>query len=555
MSLSVSKKAAGPLRTGFLHRASPFVFWGSFALVLAWAAFQRFSLPLVPAFDPDIQGYLNPALSALAGGPFIQVEQRAFLYPAILLAVLKGTGSLAGIVVFQHLTSLACGVVWMVIWRAWVAFLPKSGVRLYVVPWIGLAGAALYLWGADTIFFGIQVRPEAVFPLFASLQVACQMLYIHARWPVQQAAEGRWGLYLSGAGALLFAAMAYNLKPSWGFAVLTSPLLLVAGIIFRRGALPVGATVWPLILGALLAGLFVVGLPRVLGWVPERESSDFLPKHLFSVHADIILDNLQGQVAGGRAAPDDLRFAGSLARSVEESRAALGPYRLLGHNPDYLMYGSSALAELPGVTSGQERRSYYLKTYLDSLRHFPARYLRKWLIQMRAAVMPDPKFLFRPIGKLKKLYQISSACRTPPPPSLPPDLARSLESAAAETQRLAEALPEKTRTGPGWMRAVAQAGSVLLGLSLGVCLVSLAVLPFCPAGHERAVLSSALIAGSFLLSSLTVALVHSFDIDRYNSLQSWIAWLVISCGAALAFSLSGPHFHRAAGAIHHRLRD
>ena len=36
---------------------------------------------------------------------------------------------------------------------------------------------------------------------------------------------------------------------------------------------------------------------------------------------------------------------------------------------------------------------------------------------------------------------------------------------------------------------------------------------------------------------MTVAFVHSFDIDRYLSLQSWLAWLTISCWAAVVLSL------------------
>jgi len=407
-----------------------------------------------------------------------------------------------------------------------------------------LQEVTFYLWSADTIFSGIQVRPEAMFPLFASLQVYCQMIYIRSRWPADPANACRWKVCLGGAGALLFAVMAYYLKPSWGLAVLTSPLLLLFGLFFWRGPFSPAATAWPLVLGGLLAVLFVSALPRALKWVPQSESGTFLPMHLFSVHADIILDDMQKKISSGPVTPDEIRFAEKLERSIKEGREKLGPYDLLGHNPDYLMYGSSTLADLPGVTNGRQRRAFYVASYLESLRHFPDRYIRKWLIQLRSAVMPDPKFMFRSTGKLKKLYRISSDCQVAPPPSLSQDLVRGLETVAIETRLLAASLPEKTQTSPGWLRSAGEAGSNLLVASLGLCVVSLAAMPFCLKSHTCAVLSAALVLASFLLSSFTVALVHSFDIDRYIALQSWIAWLVIACWTALFFSYAETLFQR-----------
>ncbi|TSA31792.1 MAG: hypothetical protein D4R65_10640 [Verrucomicrobiaceae bacterium] len=549
MSLPSREKAGGASKSSLLQRAYPAAVLAVFVLVLTSAAFQRFALPLTPVFDPDSPGYLGPALSVLAGGPMMQFDERAFFYPAILLAVLKVTGSFSSIVVFQHAVSLACGVVWMAIWWSWMSILPKNRSSFYLAPWIGLAGVAFYLWSSETIFFGMQVRPESVFPLFASMQLYCQMIYIRSRWPAERGDAAGWKVCLAGAGALLFAVMAYYLKPSWGLAVLTSPLLLLAGLFFRRGAISPVATASSLVLGGLLVLLFVSALPRALKWVPQRESGTFLPMHLFSVHADIIVDDMKKKISSGLAAPDEIRFAGKLELAIKEGRARLGPYQLLGHNPDYLMYGSSALADLPGVTNNRQRQAFYVTSYLESLRHFPDRYFRKWLVQMRSALMPDSKFMFRPTGKLQKLYRISSDYQMLPPPTLRQDLVQGLESVATETRALASCLPEKTQTVPGWLKLAGEAGSVLVAASLGLCFVSLAAVPFCLKSHTCAVLSAALILASFLLSSFTVALVHSFDIDRYVALQSWIAWLVIACGTALFFSLAETLFQRAVSGI------
>jgi len=181
MSQTGRDRVGGAPTRSFLQRIHPAAILAGVAAVLIVAALQRFSLPLTPVFDPDTPGYLSPALSVLAGGPMMQVDERAFFYPVILLAVLKATGSFSSIVIFQHIVSLACGVVLMAVWWSWMSFLPKTRFNICLAPWIGLACVAFYLWNSDTIFFGIQVRPEAVFPLFASLQIFCQMIYIQGR--------------------------------------------------------------------------------------------------------------------------------------------------------------------------------------------------------------------------------------------------------------------------------------------------------------------------------------------------------------------------------------
>ena len=43
---------------------------------------------------------------------------------------------------------------------------------------------------------------------------------------------------------------------------------------------------------------------------------------------------------------------------------------------------------------------------------------------------------------------------------------------------------------------------------------------------------------------MTVAFVHSFDISRYLALQSWLAWLAISCWAAVVLSLAESRLRR-----------
>ncbi|MFZ4780264.1 MAG: hypothetical protein ACOYM3_33335, partial [Terrimicrobiaceae bacterium] len=203
----------------------PWLYVLLFVVLLACLAGQKFSQPLTPVYDPDTPGYLIPALSQLSGDGLQQTQGRSFFYPALVLGLLKFTGNLESIVIAQHVISLLTAVVWMALWVVWCSFLPRSLTRLLLTPLIGLAAVGFYMAGAETILFGLQVRPEAVFPLAASLQILCLMIYIKARWPVSGEPDTSVAL-ASGAAAVVFTVAAYSLKQSWGFATLLSPMML-----------------------------------------------------------------------------------------------------------------------------------------------------------------------------------------------------------------------------------------------------------------------------------------------------------------------------------------
>jgi len=507
-----------------------------FVLLLAYAAGQRFAQPLTPICDPDTPGYLNPALSQLSGQGLQQTHGRSFLYPVVILGLLKASGDLKSIVVAQHLASLLTAIVWMGIWVIWISFLPENWTRHVVAPLLGLAAVGFYLIGAEPILFGMQVRPEAIFPLVAGLQILCLMLFVKARWSA--GGKSKDGIVLaSGIGAMVFAVASLNLKPSWGFAFLLSPLVLGLGVFIQRRGRSLLAAGLPLLAGGLLALILVAAAPVALQWKPDSASKSFLPMLLFAVHANIISDYLRGEVDAGRASPEDAAFSSRLSSGIEESRHQLGRFVLLGHNPDFLMFSSQTLVQLPGVSTLEERRAYYFRALFSSMARFPNRYVAKWLAQLRAAVFQDPKYLSRPSANLKKLYSASVPLSNSRYPDLRADLAGSLSRTASETSGLVSSLPAVRVMGPKWLKKAGSVGAVLYPASLIAGLILLAAAPFFFRDHLLAVLTALLVSAAALLSAMTVAFVHSFDIDRYLSLQSWLAWLTISCWAAVVFSL------------------
>ena len=511
--------------------------------LLICTAEQRFSLPLTPVLDPDSPGYLHPALSQLSGHGLQQTDGRSFLYPVLVLGLLNATGDLRSIVVMQHVASLLTAVAWMGICVVWSSFLPPGWVRRFLVPLIGLASVGFYLASAETILFGLQVRPEAVFPLAAALQLLCLMVFIKARWPGTDKLNGPLAV-AAGIGAMVFTAAAFNLKPSWGFAVLLTPLVLGLGILFRPAGLSAARAAAPLVSGCIAAFFLLMAVPAALHWIRDEASKSFLAMNLFAVHANIISDYLQGEVEAGRAGPEEAEFSGRLRSGIQESRNRLGSYVLLGHNPDYLMYGSQALARIPNVSTVKERRDYYFRTLFLSMAHFPGRYVAKWFVQLRAAAFQDPKYFSRASAHLNKLYSASMPLSSAQYPDLRPDLAGSLARTAQETTELAYTLPATRDLGPKWLKKAGEVAATLYPASLIAGLILLAASPRFFPDHLRAVLAASLVSAAAFLSAMTVAFVHSFDISRYLSLQSWLAWLVISCWAAVALSLAESRLRR-----------
>jgi len=514
-----------------------------FVVLLAWTAGQKFSQPLTPVYDPDTPGYLVPALLQLSGEGLQQTQGRSFFYPALVLGLLRLTGDLKSIVIAQHVVSLLTAVVWMATWVVWCSFLPRSWTRLLLAPLLGLAALGFYLAGAETVLFGLQIRPEAVFPLAASLQILCLMVFIKTRWP--SAGEPDFFLVVaSGAGAVVFTVAAYSLKQSWGFATLLSPLVLGLGILVHRRGQSFPAAAAPLVLGGLLALLFLAGVPAALHWKSDTTSKFFLPMNLFAVHADIISDGLRADVAAGRATPEEADFSNRLSTGLEESRKNPGSYALLSHNPDYLMYASDTLNRIPNVFSPEDKRAFFFRAFLRSMAHDPVAYLRKWQVQMRAAVFQDPKFLCRQSGNLKKLYAIASNCPITPPPALPGNLAANCRQVAVEQGSLAKTLPPSQFMGPKFLKKAGQTGAFLYPWCLLAGLFLLAACPFFYPDHLLPVLTAWLVSAASLLSAMTVAFVHSFDIDRYLALQSWLAWLTIACWLAVLLSLGESRVRR-----------
>ena len=481
--------------------------WVGFAAVFAFALWQRWNMPWLPLATADTWGFLAPALCELAGEGFPQTNGRSFAYPLFLLLVLRATESFSAIAVAQHVLGLLSGVVWIWVFSLWVAWLPLAVRHRPWVWWLGAFALAQFLLGARTVVFETLLRPESIFPFFAFLQLGCTLAFIRARWTL---ARSSW-VVVAGASALLGGVLCSSLKPSWGFAALISPLVLLAGVVVSGKPAKRLASLVALVCGLGLVAFWQRGIPYATGWIADNQAKTFLPATLFTVHASHVSQAMHEKSALGLLNADEIDFLKNLDRRLSESREVVPRvYNLLPHDPDYLMYCSDALAELPvGPNATTEQRTEYLWSA----------YFEAWKAQ--------------PAGMVNKVWQQLIHAFS--------ELAADWDKLADKCSVLASTEPERRRFAPdfpvwfhGFVLVVVLALLVVLGL-----------LVF-PAGRwifrsQGDLLPSARVFGVIVVTHLgtvlTVALVHSFDIGRYMALLSPSQSLILATGSVLVAAL------------------
>lgn len=509
--------------------------WLGFTAVFVWALWQRWHMPWLPLATADSWGYLGPALYELSGDGFRQTHGRSPAYPLFLLGVLRATESFPAIAMVQHVIGLLSGAVWIWVFAQWTAWLPAAVRPRPWVWWLGVFALGLYLLGAWASVYETLLRPESIFPFFALLQTGCTLAFLRARW--HGTCRGR--VIAFGAFAVWCAALCLGLKPSWGFAAAVPVAALLAGIVSAGEPAKRRASALALVGGLLLSGLWQKGVPSAAGWIADDQAKVFLPATLFTVHAGLIARTMHEQAVGGPTDDEATAFLAHLDRRLAESRK-LRKYKVLGHDPDYLMYHSDALAALPGDagTSADARASYFRSAYFAAWRARPAGMLAKIGRQVLLAHADPPTSLHR--SSVPWRVHFESARGFPsvyPPPALPPQLAAGWDELFRRCSELAST-ERKRRTFvpalPPWFHG--------LGLGALVGFLTVAGLGVFPAGRwlfrdrpelRPAARVFAVIVITHLGMVLTVAVVHSFDIERYLALLSPTQSLLLGTGCVL----------------------
>ena len=525
--------------------------WAVLGVILLWGAWWRFSWPLWPVSDADTWGYLNPGLSKLAGGPFEHTLGRNFVYPGFLWLVLRLTGDFRAVTVVQHVLGLASGGLLWLFWRRWSGtFLRPALPRLpaWAVDLAGLALVAFYEGSVSNLAFEHYLRPEAVFPFFAILDLLLLLEFIHA-W-FRQRRPVRAGLL--ALAALFTGALLYQLKPSFGLTLGCVALPLAAAWFFpRRPAPPAWRARAGLGLAVATAAALTLGLflrPEKALARGDRWSTLFLPETLLTIHADLLRDQMAADLRAGPVPYDRDWLAANCSDLDRELRIASTPERLpfrsLGFNPDYLLYSNASFCHrLNAQLAPAQAAAFAFHFYARAWESRPFAMSRKVGRQLRLFYnLHCPAYW--PLGSLPMSYYYQKTANSYLYPEYQRRMARYPPAQAyLDAARALAPSPAVLRVSPV-MVAANVAASVTYTATLCLFMLGLGW----AAVRRRAFLPAAvpvLLAYGFNAGNcLTIAIVHSLYGDRYSYNQliftalaqtSALVWL-----AALAVSRFPP---------------
>ena len=490
--------------------------WSVLAALLVAAAMTRAQIAPVAISEWDSWGWLNPALSWLGGAGFREQFEREWLYGAFLAACLRITGSFSGYIVIQQALGLLAGVLMWLTWRTWTSLFPRHIALEFASVLTGLFLVIIYLFSPIALLLELSIRPEAIMAFVAFAQLYCITGYCRFRWREPKPLASAF----FGALAIPFAYALFVLKPNWLLAVPATTLPIFAGVFGKE--FPLMTRFLTPILGIFLTFL-AVWLPGKILFVPTSETRVVLPMTLFTIHADVIHENMAGELASP-GTPDEQRrflegFFPVFDREMQAARALARYYPRLGFDPDYLMYRSSVFPYLEGTAamSRKEIAAFCRRSFLSAVWNRPFDYARKVGTQLGYFVFPDDATFFRTRVKMGKLYDYALTT-----------LPESLDSAIGKPVReMFETYRQSV------MRQAGQSGTVevfrpfrtFLGAvkvsALWIEIAFLASFAACLTFRALAQLRlPGFVAMVFFLApggnALTIAMVHALDNARYR---------------------------------------
>jgi hypothetical protein len=301
------------------------------------ATVYRLRAPGAPFIDPDIRGYLKPALLALTHNGFHSIDGRSFVYPGFIYIILSLFPDFHAITTVQHLLGVAAGAVLLAAWNCSRHLVKAAITPVAFYRFLGILVAGLYLFNTSEFSFEHSIRPEAIFPFFTALSMLFNVEFIKHTWLKPNHAA----TLLLGSLNLFAAFLLFFLKPSF-FLATCACLLPFCVSLFDKRQPPANRL--------LLVGVATLGIP-VLLFLPEHHfrkddvgGKAFLPTTLFVIHASIIRDQILSDIKTNARTPYATAFLqrtfNLLDQEIDISRQT-GKYKSLGYDPDYLMYEDS----------------------------------------------------------------------------------------------------------------------------------------------------------------------------------------------------------------------
>ena len=508
----------------FLKSNNTSIEWSALIVIFALAAWYRIKCPGIPISDPDTWGYLYPGLSDLAGSGFQQTHGRGIAYPLFIKWILQSTESFFAIPAIQHIMGVLSGLIWWLIWKEWVKWLPANWRNTLGINIVGLLFLALYLWNANAITSEEMIRPEGIFPLLSLMQTFLCISYARLRWKE----DSLFGSCITGALAVLMGFICISAKPSWGFAGLVPIVFTLAGSIapLRLARLP--SRILPLALGCALVFVWLDCIPKWTRWIIDSSSRTFLPSTLVTIHAPIVSKFLHSEADKGKLNDTEMSFLNNWDRRLEESKnLTRTSYSILGYDPDYLMYHSDALDLIRNSKTTEEFRTFLLRIYIHSALSYPNLIFVKVGNQVLVAFGDLSKSLYQNERNIcNNLERSIKSMDYYALPLVGTNIETSYQEVRNKTVNFISKGSSSLKFGPSIHNFLLRGlGPVILGIIMLAWIPALAYYTLKNAHGKNSDFTNALKIFSILWTTsigtiLSVAIVHSFDIDRYLYLLS-----------------------------------
>lgn len=491
-------------------------------LLFSGALLFRFKLPLQPFIDSDVAGYLEPALLRLDHGQFQHVEGRSFVYPGFIYLVLRVFQDFRGITIVQHLLGLAAGAVLLACWNCARTLTRNPTIPLGIYRLSGVIVAASFLFNTSVIRFEHLVRPEAIFPFFAVLNMLFNIQFIRHRYLEVNYRTS----FLYGSANLFNAFLLFFLKPSFYLGVGFSTLPIWV-LLFDKNE-PFYRKIALIAVPVLCITLFLF-LPEMSLKNRDDLSRTFLPTTLFVVHADIILDQISSDLADDAKTPYQkqlLEQTKTLLKHEIELSKRTGHYRSLGFDPDYLMYRDSfdqKFQALLGTEHTMENKLHFYYYY----------FFRAWTRQpgrMLTKIFKQLSILYNNIGKAspyKREVELVTGrnyfnnCLVYDSKENLSDLRYApLEDLVLKSRELANAEPRLTQPGAlSWLNGALSRTFTISIILMSIMLVVILKNPSLRYNYGCFALTVMLFFSYSFANSLGIAIIHSLEITRYLTNQ------------------------------------
>jgi hypothetical protein len=519
---SATKSRADQLRIASTSLTIIYVI--SAVALLVWGAMIRFKLPQQPIIDPDIEGYLGPAIMALGGKGFHHLIGRSFQYPLFIFLLLRAFGDFRAIAVAQHILGVAAGGLVLLAWNAIRDLAPNAGVPKPLWRFMGLLPAYLFLGSSTAIMFEHWIRPEGIFSFLAILNIWLTLRFMEARFVRLRPAH----VWL-GAAVGFVSILLYMTKPSFGLETLLASLpiwisLIVRGASARQKQIMTAA--------AILPALLLLMVPEHFMKKSDVFAKLFLPETVLSSHAVIIEQQLTEDAASNGPLPyphdeivaardmlgAEIAKAPTIIQAEEETLTSYKPdYLLL----EYIMYGDSFCAKFPQQQhlTFDQFAHFCMTYYLRALRHHPVEMAQQAWGQLILFYAPkSPVYRLGRAMNLSTTQYVRVAKLMAEVDALAPGNPTVARYIAASTKLAGENI--EIRQGgkfDDWLRWFS--GNYLQLLS--IALASPLLLISRPMRAHFAWLVAAIwLAYSYNFgNSLTIAVVHSMEVNRYVRIQ------------------------------------